>query len=199
MEFNEGYIYHIYNRSNNRSPLFYSRENYLFFIEKFKHNILPFCSILAWCLMPTHFHIMVYVNRIQIDDRNENLNLSIGKMLSSYTRAIQKQEKITGSIFQNHTKAKCLNQIENISPSYWNTVFGTQINIEHDHHNYPQICFNYIHMNPVADHLVYTPEDWEFSSYRDYFNWRNGKLIDYDLAIKELGIERNILVPSLKK
>jgi len=138
--------------------------------------------------MPTHFHIMVYVNRIRIDDRTEDLNSSIGKMLSSYTRSVQKQEKITGSIFQNHTKAKCLNQIKCISPSYWNTAFGTQINIEQDCHNYPLVCLNDIHLNPVADHLVSSPEEWEFSSYRDYYNKRNGKLIDYERVKTELGI-----------
>ncbi len=183
----EGYIYHIYNKTNNRMPLFYSRDNYLFFLEKFKHHISPFCSILAWCLMPTHFHLMVYVNKTTIDNRKEDLNSSIGKMLSSYTRSIQKQQKITGSIFQNHTKAKCLNQIEGISPNYWQTEFGTEINIEQDHQNYPLVCFNYIHMNPVVDRMVHSPDAWEFSSYRDYFNGRNGKLIDYERAQEELG------------
>ncbi|RZT95946.1 putative transposase [Ancylomarina subtilis] len=196
MIFEESNIYHIYNRTNNHTPLFYSRENYLFFLEKFKHNILPFSSILAWCLMPTHFHIMVYVNKIKIENRKEDLNSSIGKMMSSYTRSIQKQEKITGSIFQSHTKAKCLNQIENLSPSFWNKAFGTQINIEQDHHNYPLVCFNYIHMNPVADRLVQSPEEWEFSSYRDYFDGRNGKLINYDRAKSELGIDKNIWLPT---
>ena len=187
MVLEEGYVYHIYNKTNNHMPLFYSRENYLFFLDKLKYHISPFCSILAWCLMPTHFHLMVYVNKMKIDKRKEDLNSSIGKMLSSYTRAIQKQQKMTGSIFQNHTKAKCLNQIESISPNYWKTEFGTQLNIEQDHQNYPLVCFNYIHMNPVSDRLVCSPDDWEFSSYRDYYNERNGKLIDYDRAKEELG------------
>ena len=31
-----------------------------------------------------------------------------------------------------------------------------------------QIKVNYIHMNPVAAGLVLSPEDWEFSSARNY-------------------------------
>ena len=131
------------------------------------------------------------MNKTKIDKRKENLNSSIGKMLSSYTRSIQKQQRITGSLFQNHTKAKCLNQIELISSNYWHTEFGTEINIEQDHQNYPLVCYNYIHMNPVSDHLVVSPKDWEFSSYRDYFGGRNGKLIDYDRAKAELGIKQS--------
>lgn len=42
-------------------------------------------------------------------------------------------------------------------------------------------------MNPVNDHLVKSPEDWEFSSYRDYFCGRNGKLVNKELA-KEIGL-----------
>jgi hypothetical protein len=43
-------------------------------------------------------------------------------------------------------------------------------------------------MNPVMDKLVSKPEEWEFSSYRDYYSGRNGKLISYERAEVELGI-----------
>src|SRR5690606_19034612 len=41
---------------------FFSRENYLFFTKKIRTHILPHADILAWCLMPNHFHLMVYVH-----------------------------------------------------------------------------------------------------------------------------------------
>jgi putative transposase len=53
--------------------------------------------------------------------------------------------------------------------------------------NYLNVCFDYIHLNPVNGGLVKNPEDWEFSSYRDYFCGRKGKLINRELA-KELGL-----------
>lgn len=52
----------------------------------------------------------------------------------------------------------------------------------HPEDEYPQVCFNYIHLNPVKDRLVKQAEDWEFSSYRDYFGLRNGKLVEKDCA-----------------
>lgn len=193
MIFEEGYLYHVYNRSNNGSIAFHTRENYLFFLKKIRKQLKPYCSILAWCLMPTHFHLMIKVNSIKPNGINVDFNSSIGKLLSSYTRALQNEQKFNGSLFQNHTKAKCLNKIEEISPSYWETEFGSEINIGMDNYTYPQICFNYIHFNPVFDKLVSSPEDWEFSSYRDYFCERKGTLIDYKLALEENLINNQLL------
>ena len=62
MQFEKDHLYHIYNQGNNRRKVFYNRENYLFFLTKMKRYILPYANILAWCLMPNHFHLMVLVN-----------------------------------------------------------------------------------------------------------------------------------------
>ncbi len=61
MYFESTCIYHIYNQGNNWQAIFFNRENYLFFIRKIRIHILPFADILAWCLMPNHFHLMVEV------------------------------------------------------------------------------------------------------------------------------------------
>jgi putative transposase len=133
---------------------------------------------------------MIYIKSNEVQDRKEKLNSSIGKILSSYTRAIQKQEAITGSLFQKHTKSQCLNNNDAITPSYFNSAFGTLFNTDLLCQDYPTTCFEYIHMNPVADNLVSQPVDWEFSSYRDYYSGRNGKLISYERTKTELGIVR---------
>ena len=61
MNFKEDCTYHIYNRSN--ELLFYNRDNYLFFLRKIRNHILPYSDILAYCLMPNHFHIILKVNK----------------------------------------------------------------------------------------------------------------------------------------
>jgi putative transposase len=66
MYFEQGYIYHIYNQGNNRQKIFFREENYYFFLQKIKRYILPYADILAWCLMPNHFHLMVLVNETEI-------------------------------------------------------------------------------------------------------------------------------------
>ena len=57
MFFEPNAVYHIYNRSNEN--VFYTSENYLYFLSKIQQNIFPVCNILAWVLMPNHFHLLV--------------------------------------------------------------------------------------------------------------------------------------------
>ena len=58
----------------------------------------------------------------------------------------------------------------------------SQINIKNPELQYPQMCFEYIHQNPVKAGLVTQETDWEFSSARDYAGMRNGKLVNKKLA-----------------
>ena len=196
----KGHIYHIYNQGNNRQKIFFNRENYFFFLGKMKEYILPYTDIMAWCLMPNHFHWMVYVRETDIFrsrgatqsrtptiSDNISFNKSIGILLASYTRAINNQENITGSLFREKTKAECLTAFNGITPSFYNTEFGTIMNITDPEKEYPQICFNYIHNNPVKAGLVKSAEDWEFSSFQDICGMRNGKLINRE-RINEFGL-----------
>lgn len=184
MDLNSGYYYHLYNRGNNSQKIFYKRENYLFFLKKIKEHLSPFVSIIAWCLMPNHFHFVVFVHKNKIMKQSQTINQSIGTLLSSYTRALQKQEDFSGSLFQKRTKEKCLVDEIKIESSYWDTAFGTQINIAAGK-SYLETCVEYVHQNPVSGGLVKRSKDWEYSSVRDYLKIRNGRLIDYGLIQKE--------------
>ena len=197
MNFEKSYLYHIYNQGNNSQKIFFERENYLFFLKKIKTHITPFADILAWCLMPNHFHLMVRVNHNALwintegfaqsealgSNKQRTFNESIGIMLRSYTNAINKQEKKSGSLFRKTTKAECLNCPNGITPSFYNTKSGAQMHIDNPEKEYPQVCFNYIHQNPVKAKLVKQETDWEFSSAQDYANIRKGTLVNKELAM----------------
>jgi putative transposase len=199
MNFETGHLYHIYNQGNNRQKIFFNRNNYLFFLKKIKTYVDPFTDILAWCLMPNHFHIMVHYNGgtatqgvtqshpLSNPSKAKSLNDSIGIMLRSYTRAINKQEQRTGSLFREETKAICLTCCENITPVWYNSMGIVKIDDIIPEKQYPNICFNYILTNPVKSGFVIRPEEWEFSSYRDYKGLRDGKMISR-LLINEYGL-----------
>lgn len=176
MEFHSNHLYHIYNRGNNKQPIFFTDANYLFFLQKIRTFILPHCEILSFCLMPNHFHLLVYTDeragetkRIGATERNL-LSEGIRNMLQTYTKAINIQNQTTGSLFQQNTKAKCLDE-------------GSA--------NYGLTCFHYIHQNPMSAKLALKMEDWNYSSFKDYAGLRNGTLCNRDLAFSLLGLERD--------
>jgi len=203
MQFQKDHIYHIYNQGNNRRKIFFERRNYLFFLEKVKTHILPYCDILAWCLMPNHFHFMVLVKELEVSVNSQgltssqtltakaptkrNLNDAIGIMLRSYTRAINIQENTSGSLFRKATKAECVTCPDSLSPS-WFIGNGTTTYINTlPGDDYPQVCFDYIHQNPVKARLAKKATDWEFSSARDYAGIRSIELVNKKTA-KEFGL-----------
>ncbi len=217
MKFEKGYIYHIYNQGNNRQRIFFNSENYLFFLNKIKTHITPYADILAWCLMPNHFHLMVLVNEVSLPLNklsmsskyiepnssegvaqseplaNRTLNQTIGIMLRSYTNAINKQENFTGSLFRRTTKAECINCPNGIAPSFYNTEFATKILVSNPEIQYLQVCFEYIHKNPVNAGLVKEETEWEFSSAQDYAGIRNGILVNKKIAQEFVIIARDSL------
>jgi len=199
MYFKKDHIFHIYNQGNNKQQIFFNGENYLFFLRKVKTYILPYADILAWCLMPNHFHFMVLVNEVNIGvnlktvgrarsdtdggvTKMRTFNDSIGIMLRSYTNAINKMHNRSGKLFREKTKAECITCIDGVTPSFYNTSSGTQINSIDPEKEYPEVCFHYIHQNPVRARLITEATDWEFSSARDYAGMRNGKLVNKEVA-----------------
>ncbi len=199
MQFQEGYIYHIFNQGNNRRKIFFQRKNYLFFLGKIRMYVVPYADILAWCLMPNHFHLMVLVRHLQLpvrsgsrsaggpEGRMRTINDSIGLMLRSYTSAINKQEKSSGSLFRKQTKAECVNCPKSPEPA-WHTVNGVTVGtVAPPDRRYPQVLFDYIHENPVKAGFEMDPADWEFSSAAAYAGKRQDILINREVA-EEYGL-----------
>ena len=115
MHLSQSEFYHIYNRGNNKQKIFFSDANYLFFLNKIRDQLLPVCKLISYCLMPNHFHIIIMATEKSIVDRPsfggkpmQEFPYRIGILLSSYSQAINKQNKTTGSLFQQKTKAKAL-------------------------------------------------------------------------------------------
>lgn len=153
MILSENEIYHIYNQGNNKETLFFQDRNYTYFLGLVEKFILPHADILAYCLMPNHFHFLVHCNEnstLKIKHGgNEITQLSNGfrKLQVSFAQAINKQENRTGSLFRQNAKAKLIAD-----------------------ENYAITCFHYIHQNPLKSNLVSNVEDWRYSSYNEYIN-----------------------------
>ncbi|MEO1095268.1 MAG: transposase [Cyanobacteria bacterium J06638_28] len=142
-----GCCYHLYNRGNNHQNIFFERENYLYFLRQFRHYLVEeTLDVLAYCLMPNHYHFLVCL-------RAENLSQRMQAFTLSYTKAMNRRYDRCGSLFQGRFQS-----------------------IPVDTERYLLQLSYYIHLNPVKAGFVKYPEEWEFSSYLEYANLRQGTL-----------------------
>jgi len=174
MHFEKDHIYHVYNRSN--ETVFHCKDNYLFFTQKIRKLIYPVCDIIAWCLMPNHFHFLISANEKSVNSTMEKhrpalqlLPKNLGTLLSSYTKAINKSFNRKGKLFAHNTEAK---------------------QITHQGNNYLENCFYYIHQNPLKADLIKKLEDWEYSSFPDFAGLRNGTLCNKELAYEIINYDK---------
>ena len=119
-------------------------------------------KLLAFCLMPNHFHLMVE----QIKDTP--ISSLMSKLCTSYAKYInQKYEKV-GHVFQDKFKAVL---VENNPQLMWTS--------------------SYIHMNPVKDKIVKHPSEYKWSSYNDIASNRDLLIVNKALLIETFGDEKS--------
>ena len=183
MPFIAGHTYHVYNQGNNRKLLFLSREDYLVFVHFLRKEISTVCHLLAWCLMPNHFQLMIRTDaRSSLLSNHGSLLIDpvssgIRRMLRSTTRILNARYGCSGSMFRQGTKKNCLDghiRPGDDSRSAWEAY---------------RDCFLYIHRNPLKAGLVQDLRAWEFSSYPDLVGLRNGTLVDRNLVSRLLHLD----------
>jgi len=165
--------YHFYNRGNNRQAVFFERDNYLYFLRGLKKYIREHVEILAYCLMPTHYHILARVQSQQTSQQTSEffknsevseVSRAMMQLGVSYTKAINKRFDRVGALFQGQFQAKLVQQPSHLL----------------------NLCV-YIHANPVKDGLVFLPEEWEFSNYLEWMNLREGTLVNREFISENFG------------
>lgn len=97
MKFESGHVYHVFNQGNNKQNIFLSDNEYQTFLNYTVKFVLPYSDMLAYSLMPNHFHFELCANRscetlikqggLSIDP----LTNGIRKLLSGYARIFNNQ------------------------------------------------------------------------------------------------------------
>lgn len=147
------YCYHIINRANARLPIFFKEKDYILFekvLEEAKEKYDM--RILAYCLMPNHFHLVLY-------PKNDG---DLGKFMQWLTLTHtqrwhqQKNTKGTGHLYQGRYKSFL---------------------IQKDNHLLS--VMRYVERNAFRAKLVKKAENWPFSSLwrRIYGNNQKKKLL----------------------
>jgi REP element-mobilizing transposase RayT len=168
-----GFHYHIYNRGNNGTDIFYEKENYQYFMNLYDKYVEPVTETYAWCLMKNHFHLLVYikapeeiaVSKLQYSTvekpRQINASRQFSHLFNAYSQSINKRYSRTGSLFEKPFERKLVDSM----------------------YYFRELIF-YIHNNPVHHGFTARLQDYTWSSYASVISHKTTKLqreklIDY--------------------
>jgi putative transposase len=129
-----------------------------------------FVEIIAWCLMPTHIHLVVK----QLKDGG--ISKFMSNTLNSYSRYFNIKHNRKGPLWEGRFKKILVKSDEQLLH-----------------------LTRYIHLNPVTACLVNKPEDWPASSYKGYIGLdtaENGlcycNIVDINPAVYKKFVEDRI-------
>jgi putative transposase len=130
-----------------RVPILTSDAHFNLWAKTFKELIVEFkAKLAAWVILANHYHFLFLPNH----------GLDLGKFM----------KRLNGST------AYQLNALDNTrGRTVWYSYWDICIRGERDFWT----RFNYIHYNPVKHGYVQRPEDWLYSSYRQYMS-DNGEM-----------------------
>jgi putative transposase len=140
-----GKYYHVYNRGNNREKLFYCKEDYDIFMNKYHYYLGAFIDTYAYCLLPNHFHFLVRIH----NDQNElalNVSNQFRKLFISYAKRVNTQKCRSGCLLTRNYRR-------------------VEINDE----DYLRNLVLYIHNNPVKHGIVSNLIHYPYSTFNDFF------------------------------
>ncbi|MBP7963898.1 MAG: transposase [Caldilineaceae bacterium] len=150
VQFVKGQYYHIYNRGANRLSIFRNDADFRLVLNLIKKvSIACNLSIIAYCLMPNHYHWLIRQNG------EAPARLLPQRVFGSYTRKFNHRYERSGTLFEGRFKA---NLVED------------DVYLRH-------LC-RYIHANPVKDGFALAPDLWPYSNYLEWIQKRNGSLVD---------------------
>jgi REP element-mobilizing transposase RayT len=149
-----GAIFHAMARGNDGQAIFIDDKDRANFIEAVVLYSRRFGTrILAFCLMPNHFHLMAQVDNVPIWTTMQCL-------LTSYARHFNIRHRRRGHLFQNrYKKILC------------------------DRDNYALELIRYIHLNPVRANIVTDPSEWPWSSHRAYLGHHATPWVDTNTGL----------------
>lgn len=133
-----GGLAHVTARTVRRLPLFLTERDALALLGTLEHvtRDIASWSILAYCLMPNHFHLVV-------EAEVEELSIAMQRVNGLYAQRFNREHGFTGHLFQGR--------------------FGSKPIVDEGH--LPG-SIRYVVMNPVRAGLCARPEHWRWSSYR---------------------------------
>ena len=153
------HIYHIYNRGVDKNNIFFQKSDWINFYFKMQKYFKPeYVSVLAYCLMQNHFHLLIYAHSDQF------VSKALQPFFVSYVTTINKYQKRVGPLFQGPFKSKEVDSDESLLH-----------------------LSRYIHRNPVEAGIVLNPDEWRHSSFPVYKGLRRDGFVKTDMILDIMG------------
>jgi putative transposase len=144
-----GFIYHVINRGNGRHEVFHKDQDYKSFINIMTEaQSRALLKVLAYCIMPNHFHMLLMPNK------GRDLSRWMQWLLTSHVRRYHRHYRSSGHVWQGRFKSFI---------------------VQKDDHLLTAI--RYIERNPVRAGLVVSAKDWRWSSHRGRSGFNSGLLL----------------------
>ena len=139
-QLNNSLIYHAFNRSNARIPIFITKEDCDYFVQLLIDYSLKFnVKIYHWVIMPNHYHLLLEINE------PENISRLMAGLNRAYTHHYHKAYHTSGFLWQGRFKLQPIQK-----------------------ERYLLACGRYIERNPVRADIVPEAQDYPYSSARFY-------------------------------
>jgi len=195
-QFEEGGFYHVFNRSNNREPLFKKEANYSYFLKRYRDYLGEFVDTYAYALIKNHFHFCICVKNIkEINDFLSNLkeyelSTAMKKYLEGQNKEILVHDLISNEfrrLFISYSQA--INKQENRSGNLFNRPFKRAL-IDAEH-KFAYVLY-YIHHNARKHGIVKSFIDFPYTSYHEIVS-EQSNLIDYKYIFQWFGSKEEFL------
>ncbi len=135
-----GRAFHVYNRGVDRQVIYRSDKFYTKFLDFVNHFLNPAeASIMAFCLMPNHFHMLIKQLKAF------GISAFMEAVCGEYAKHVNHSLSRTGHLFEGRYRMKVAREDDSCL----------------------QIA-RYIHLNPSNAGLVKNPEEWIYSSCGSY-------------------------------
>ena len=151
----EGALFHVITRGNQRQKIFRDDKDYRKYLEILSGYRKQYhYRLYSYVLMSNHVHLLIETQDVPLSRIQQGIN-------QRYTMYFNRKYKTVGHLFQGRYKA-----------------------ILCDRETYLLLLIKYIHLNPVRAKIVKLPEEYRWSSHRDYRNATKADTIDVDQVLR---------------
>jgi putative transposase len=134
-----GAVYHVTSRGDRREAIYGDDADRVQFLNVLEQALRRFHgSVLAYCLMTNHYHLV-------LQTQEGNLSLLMRHLNGVYTQLFNRRYGLAGHLFQGRFKAILVDADEYLM----------------------SLC-RYVELNPVRAGMVAQAQDWAWSSYRSH-------------------------------